>query len=67
MEMVAHSLFMPAELDELQLRIAQRADQLAPQMPGGPSAERDRQAWLQAETELLPILAGPSAMLAEAR
>lgn len=39
-------------LDKLELRIAQRADELARVRPSGHSAKRDRETWLRAESEI---------------
>ena len=41
---------------ELELRVAQRADELARVSPCGGSARRDRETWTRAEVELLPLL-----------
>lgn len=46
--------FCGEELDQLELRVAQRADELARLSPSGGSARRDRDNWLRAESELLP-------------
>lgn len=45
-------------LFKLQLRVAQRADELARGAPSGGSARRDRETWGRAESELLPALPG---------
>lgn len=44
------------QLFRLQLRVAQRADELARREPTGGSARRDRETWRRAEAELLPAL-----------
>lgn len=44
------------QLFKLQLRIAQRADELARGSPSGGSARRDRDTWHRAEAELFPAL-----------
>lgn len=43
-------------LFRLQLRIAQRADELARVSPSGGSAIRDRETWQRAEAEMMPGL-----------
>jgi hypothetical protein len=40
------------ELTQLQLKVAQRADQISPKVPSTP--ERDLGYWLEAEREFLP-------------
>lgn len=48
--------FTDDSLVHLQIRVAQRADELARVNPSGGSARRDRETWVRAEAELLPAL-----------
>ena len=50
-----------SRLFRLQLRIAQRADELARVSPSGGSARRDRETWRRAEAELLRGMAASGA------
>ena len=54
MGLAANSVFVGDKLEQLELRVAQRADALARLAPTGGSAKRDRETWLRAEHELLP-------------
>jgi hypothetical protein len=43
------------ELDELELRVAKRADELASDIAPRRDARRDREAWLRAEEETFAL------------
>ena len=59
-ELIGHAVSPEAELLQLQLEIARRADELAQSRAGNRSRKSDRNCWIEAEKEVLSRIAEPA-------
>ena len=59
-ELIEYAVSPEADLLQLQLEIARRADELAQSRAGNGSGSDDRNCWLEAEKEVLSRIADPA-------
>ena len=59
-ELIEYAVSPEAELLQLQLEIARRADELAQSRAGDGSERDDRNCWIKAEKEVLSRIAEPA-------